>query len=786
MKTASKLLSMLLLVAMCLSLMGGSAYALSLEPAGGELALGLPAAGSSAVPEGSSTFDLKLGGSTAVPEGSTTLELEKPSTYTSPDLKWSVGSNMYTTLAKAVEAAKAGDTVTMMQADSVSETVSIDKNITLDLGGLTLSLAKDIVINANVTLRNGGIDFNGNNITVVDGKTLSVYTINCNPNGFAAGGTGKVQLYSGTYSAEPKAEYIPSGYEWNSKTGVVGPKGSVYVAYVNGDGYETVNAAFDAAVDLTGNVIIDLIDDTTSFTELTLNGLHEFNMCDSVTINLNNNTLVVGGELLFTKPAVINGYKIKANGVGTYVASMYNSLTLNANVDGCLLAMSGAKVTVNGVEVEELQISDSSTLNMASGTIKKLVIGSGANTINVSGGTVGTSSAPLTCGYTTAVRAIRGGSWYLDETDLVRFDALVAEGYERSGKANPYTVVSKSGTGSGGSGVVTGDFTVYGSPYTKGSGSTVYVLMPYTSSTGNYYWSTVSNPSSTSQISTISSSYCSVTASGSQYKLTLSNSFLDGLSSGTIYLWTGHDGKYTYMGSLTVNGSGTIVNPGDVAIWPVDSNEWYSGDGMLAFYYRPAIDFSDPANKGLWIDGWLQDPTNWITNNNNGLLKIGTAILNNLSRGWHTVSINTVDGVASCQFYVGATLRPVDTDKHVIGSSKNLQFVCSDPIQSVWVGGRQLTDVDYGDYWTLSSSRKTVTLTAKFLNNRTAGETYTIGVVTDNGDKPSCTFQILTTAQASASPRTGDESNLALWAAVLILSGGAAVAVLPRLKKHEN
>ena len=240
------------------------------------------------------------------------------------------------------------------------------------------------------------------------------------------------------------------------------------------------------------------------------------------------------------------------------------------------------------------------------------------------------------------------------------------------------------------------------------------------------------------------------------------------------------------MGSLTINGSGTIVEPGDVALWPVDSNEWYSGDGMLAFYYRPAIDFSDPANKGLWIDGWLQDPTNWITNNNNGLLKIGTSILNNLSRGWHTVSVNTVDGVASCQFYVGATLRPVDTDKHVTGSSKNLQFVCSDPIQSVWVGGRQLTDVDYGDYWTLSSSRKTVTLTAKFLNNRTAGETYTIGVVTDNGDKPSCTFQILTTAQASASPRTGDESNLALWAVVLILSGGAAVAVLPRLKKHEN
>ena len=783
MKTASKLLSMLLLVAMCLSLMGGSAYALSLEPAGGELALGLPAEGSSAVPEGSSTFDLKLGGTEAVPEGSTTLELEKPSTYTSPDLKWSVGSNMYTTLAKAVEAAKAGDTVTMMRADSVSETVSIDKNITLDLGGLTLNLAKDIVINANVTLRNGGIYFNGNNITVVDGKTLSVYTINCNPNGFATSGTGKVQLYSGTYSAQPKAEYLPSGYEWNSKTGVVGPKGSVYVAYVNGDGYETVDAAFTAAENLTGKVTIDLVDDKTSFEELSLSNPVLFAKCDSVTINLNNNTLIA--DISSMKPMVINGYKVKGS-----VGTLTSSLTLNANVEGGAAAAQGGTLTVNGVNVNQVEIGFDSTLNMASGTIGLLRVIDGKNTINVSGGTIGSATAPLYLAYGAAVRAIRGGSWYLNDSDpqaMKDFDALVAEGYERSGKANPYTVVSKSGSGSGGSGVVTGDFTVYGSPYTKGSGSAVYVLMPYTSSTGSYYWSTVSNPTSTSQISTISSSYCPVTASGSQYKLTLSNSFLDGLSSSTIYLWTGHDGKYTYMGSLTIqSGSGTIVNPGDVAIWPVDSNEWYSGDGMLAFYYRPAIDFSDPANKGLWIDGWLQDPTNWITNNNNGLLKIGTAILNNLSRGWHTVSVNTVDGVASCQFYVGATLRPVDTDKHVTGSSKNLQFVCSDPIQSVWVGGRQLTDVDYGDYWTLSSSRKTVTLTAKFLNNRTAGETYTIGVVTDNGDKPSCTFQILTTAQASASPRTGDESNLALWAVVLILSGGAAVAVLPRLKKHEN
>lgn len=782
MKTASKLLSMLLLVAMCLSLMGGSAYALSLEPAGGELALGLPAEGSSAVPEESSTFDLKLDGSAAVPEGSTTLELEKPGLYTSPDLKWSVGSNMYTTLADALNAANTGDTVTMVQADTVAEPVAINKNITLNLGGLTLNLNKAVTVNANVTLRNGTVQFNGNSISVMDGKTLSVYDITCHPAGFATSGTGKVQLYSGTYSAEPKAEYLPSGYEWNSTTGAVGPKGSVYVAYVNGDGYETVDAAFTAAENLTGMVTIDLVDDKTTFAKLSLTSSVLFAKCDSVTINLNNNTLEA--DIGTMKPMVINGYKVEGS-----VGTLTSSLTLNANVEGGAAAAQGGILTVNGVNVDEVEISHDSTLNMASGTIGALRVLDGANTINVSGGsTIGTATAPLYLEYDAAVRAIRGGTWYLDDTDpqaLRDFDALVAEGYERSGRANPYTVVSKSGNNGGNGGVVTGDFTVYGSPYTKGSGSTVYVLMPYESQNKTYYWSSVSNPATTSQISTISSIYCDVTNSGSQYKLTLRNSFLDGLSAGTIYLWTGHDGKYTYMGSLTIQNGSTSIPSGDAAIWPVDSNEWYSGDGMLAFYYRPEIDF-DGEKKGLWIDGWLQDPNNWITNNNSGLLKIGTAILNNLSRGWHTVSINTVNGVASCQFYVGATLRPVDADKHVTGSSKNLQFVCSDPIKSVWVGGRQLTDVDYGEYWTLSNSRKTVTLTAKFLNNRTAGETYTIGVVTDNGDKPSCTFQILTTAQAAYSPRTGDESNLALWATVLVLAGGAAVAILPRLKKNED
>lgn len=738
MKTASKLLSMLLLVAMCLSLMGGSAYALSLEPASGDLALGLP--------EASSTFDLNLGGSAVVPEGSTTLELEKPGTFNGTKNIW---NGLYPDLNTAAQS-----TTDIKLHDDAGSSVTdpggtISRNVTIDLNGKTLTLTAPLAVNANITIMSskaGAQLVNTSLITV--GKGFKVTFTGVGTDG-SVSGEGE--------SAETKD----------------------YIATIGSEKFTSLEKAIEYAAKQSGTVTITVIDDASKLADYAIPAMPATMSCDAIVLNLGKNCLAGSLPLEAKVPLTINGGMIDGD------INANSNVTLNSTEVTGGIVVPGKTLTVNSSKIAVVGLYGG-TLVMGSGSeIGSLQLAdTGAqNILKVSGGKI----KGFTCEGGSAYRAITGGEWYVNDPDSLEYlKNCVADGLTLKGTENPYTVGSGAGTGSGGSGVVTGDFTVYGSPYTKGSGNTVYVLMPYTSSTGNYYWSTVSNPASTSQISTISSGYCSVISSGSQYKLTLSNSFLDGLSSGTIYLWTGHDGKYTYMGSLTINGSGTIVEPGDVALWPVDSNEWYSGDGMLAFYYRPAIDFSDPTKKGLWIDGWLQDPTNWITNNNSGLLKIGTAILNNLSRGWHTVSVNTVDGVASCQFYVGATLRPVDTDKHVTGSSKNLQFVCSDPIQSVWVGGRQLTDVDYGDYWTLSSSRKTVTLTAKFLNNRTAGETYTIGVVTDNGDKPSCTFKILTTAQASASPQTGDESNLALWAAVLILSGGAAVAVLPRLKKHED
>jgi hypothetical protein len=142
---------------------------------------------------------------------------------------------------------------------------------------------------------------------------------------------------------------------------------------------------------------------------------------------------------------------------------------------------------------------------------------------------------------------------------------------------------------------------------------------------------------------------------------------------------------------------------------------------------------------------------------------------------------NAPAGVVCAYGYVNgnpvyAFAQDQSVEKGAVGAAQ------AEKIAKVYVGNVQLTDEN--DF-AISNDGKTVTLSPSFLNKRTAGSTYTIKVLTKNGEYASTTFQILTTAQASASPRTGDTSNIGLWTAVLMLSAGAGVAILPRLKKEQ-
>ena len=797
MKTATKILSMLLLVAMCLSLMGGSAYASGLAPLGDGNSNELPALGDTGSTTSSSTgtdgiFGLapvgddtgSTGSTTSSSTGSTSTGSGSGETvfglydtdsgmelYSSLDHNWIVGANVYKTLDEALGAVSSGGTITVNAPVSLSSGVTISKNVTIDLKGNTLTLNGNqlyVASGATLNLQNGTIENSTNAIASVDGY-LNLYSITAGSPTFTGSATSssnpcRIQIYNDCqFKSAPDSKYMAPGF-------TAGGDGStkVYVARIGSVYYDDAVKAINAAKD---GETVTFITDTSVAADI-----HAYNVTitKNITLDLGGNSLQMNGSQINNANVTVYGTTLKGD-----ITCNNGKLTLGSgtSADG-MITLNGGSLTVNGGTVKEVWVNNDATLNMASGTINSL--GVNAGTLNVSGGTV----ESFVSGSTSLSRAITGGQWKFDAGQLAAFQSAIANGYEAV-QGNPYYTVRKIGdSGSGGN---DGNFNyiVYGSPYTRNSNGSVYVDIS-AQSTNGYWVGTNANATNATKLPTTYYSLVSNVYGMYNYRLTFTNSYLNSLANGTYYIFAVYNGNTVRMGSFVVQGDGGSIIPGNASVWPVDDT-WYSGNGMYYFYVTPGLqlvegsvyDYYDIVIDGMQIGG---DKISY-----NGYQKFGVAssVMDTLATGTHSITVLTTSGYATGSFRVGATLRAVDTDKHVIGSSKNLQFVCSDTISRVWVGSTEITN-NYGDYYTLSSSGKTITLRASFLNNRTAGQTYTLTVQTAYGDTPSCTFQILTRAQAAGSPQTGDESNLALWAAVLILSGGAAVAVLPRLKKGKS
>ena len=283
--------------------------------------------------------------------------------------------------------------------------------------------------------------------------------------------------------------------------------------------------------------------------------------------------------------------------------------------------------------------------------------------------------------------------------------------------------------------------------------------------------------------------------SADQKTLIFERTFMDSLKAGyyDIYGVT-TAGQNIKLGSVYIK-SGNGGNPaGTWTLWPDYSIPWTSGDDPLMFKSNlmakrqsypsytivPRYGFGAGSTPNNMID------VNQFWDMGDGVFALGTNFLRSLPAGTYTLQVVDYKHLNDCTnvvtFRIGSTLRPIDTDKHVIGSIKNLRFLCDEPVYEVYVGNIPLT---YGEDYALSNGNKTITLSFEFLNKRSAGNTYTIKALTASGTYPSSTFQILSTAQGSASPRTGDESNLGLWAAFLLLSGAAVVVLVPKLRKHD-
>ena len=330
------------------------------------------------------------------------------------------------------------------------------------------------------------------------------------------------------------------------------------------------------------------------------------------------------------------------------------------------------------------------------------------------------------------------------------------------------------------------------SSYTRSSGSAVY----FTLSTGSAYGYRYGTSADFSKATALPAGSYSETQSGSYTTLRFTNSFLDSLANGSYYFFYVLDNNNTRVcmnsgsSALRISGSGSPVVPPTIDDYMVDYisgiDSWYSGDEKLGFRIQPNIG----KNGGIAVDGYKVPGEDYV-DRGTGLIYLGINYLNDLATGWHTLTVyyDTMfqNPNRSIQFYVGPSLKAVDTDKHVINSSKDLKFVCSDTIdpKNVRVGSGNGW-LEEGSQFTISGNGRYITLKAKFLNARTAGETYTLNVKTTSGEWTSCNFRILTTAQAASSPRTGDNSNIGLWLVFMAVSGGAVAVALPKLKKGKD
>jgi hypothetical protein len=667
--------------------------------------------------------------------GSITIQAEsgwaneqKVATYSSAsEVQWLNKSTnaVYTDLATAVAKASSGATLVLQNGDyTVSSASAINKAVTLDLGKNTLTTFEMLIVNANVTIQNGTLA-STDKVNVMEGYTLSLkdITINEEP---AFAGDGTTYIYSGTVDSEPASKYIPSGYAWDSDTKEVGAKNANLPIYVSSN--VTAHTGYYKSVSDAFAAGID--------------------QDGSVTIQINPNITIADAK---TTTDV------------TEVASSSLTLTLNNNH----FIFSGDFETPKTMSVTGTEGS-------------KLIANGGSGTITVPYG------ATLTLGSNVEVDAIinvqNGGTLIVNGATVKEVDTngkvTVSGGSTiKSLTANSDSTLNVSG----------GDITVAANGLANANTASRTV-------TGGI-WHNVTTLSQLTALLSNVNNYASYT-DDDEY----TNCYKVGSGSGTssstngtvVNPWSSNSSTTTTTapssGSYTVdNFTYEISTSGDVAVWPRNGATWSSGNGNLYFYYTP----NTAAAQGLTYHFYL-DSSAWLisgedyTDNLTGTMSLGKSLLGTLSEGVHTLILVCDGQTATCTFYISGSLKAVDTDKHVIDSTKSLQFYSTQPISRVWVGDVEITD-NYGTYYTLSSDRKTLTLTSDFLNARTAGNTYTLTVQTDAGSTLSSTFQVLTTAQASSSPKTGDASNLALWAAVLVLSGGAAFAiVLPRVKKNED
>ncbi len=309
------------------------------------------------------------------------------------------------------------------------------------------------------------------------------------------------------------------------------------------------------------------------------------------------------------------------------------------------------------------------------------------------------------------------------------------------------------------------DLMVSSSSISKGKTTTVSVVNPIAGETFSWTYTPV-------DIGLVASTQ----VKGNSFVITAGD--LDGTI--TVTCTSDNDTARTANVAVGVNG----VEPyGEGSITPKAVN-WTRGNGDLSFQVSPAAYYTYLDNQ------YLNTKSTSLATYWNGTLTLKAAYLSTLSNGTHTLKVytatdsgNNPTGLVYANIYIagngtaGASATYGD-NAHVKGAASNLYFNSATPVSDVYISGKWIDPSNFS----LSSDSKTLTLLSSFLNQLPYGS-YTMQLNGPNGTTQTTNFRIVT---ANYAPSTGDETNIGLWIAIMILSGAGAVALIPRKKTAED
>lgn len=880
---ASKILSVLLIVAMCLSMMAVTAFATGPVVvvgvgSGDEGAANVTTGGQTESGFENGNAAVVIGGGDAAQEPSgedadtndnddsnsgivfysaantgAEDEGENEPAALAEDTVAVIGETEYAALDKAVKAAKDGQTVKLVKSLTKKVTLNISADITLDLGGNTLTFTPEkaqdaaISVSGKVTIKNGTIVVNtynkneetkggfANAILSSGALTLDVdlsYTAPTAGGNMLAAANAKssIAVIGGEYSEDPST-FVAEGYKAAPQNDgsfqVVEDEGNVvvepedpdeteknYVAQVGETKYETLAEAYEAVAENGTITLLANVNENLPGTKNVTIDLGGFTLGGSASVSEGKNVTIQNGTV--TGDIAVSGTLTLGSGAAVGKINLANGSTLN--------------VSVAAVSTGDINADGAVTVNISAGTFGTLTAASGSTiTGNVTGGTFTaipeefvadgyeavkdgdkyTVQEEETPAATATVKDKNGnvygtqngsvvhyfkGSTQVNNTDLIflkdttfvldqKLSSLSADGtalvsgtdykYEEStGELSIVTTAAFLNTLGAGSCQLSlvfengakvnvplrvwPDVSFASAEYVIGSGKNFVISssdQPDKVSFGSSSAVDTHNDVDTANILTSTTGF------------EIKSSYMDNLAAGAQVIGLWYDGL-PIMYQITVKAAATVV--------PTDDNKdakWYYGDGVLKFDVSAKL-------TGVAVDGSTIDSKNYSVNSD-GILTLKAAFLKTLAYGEHSLTVSTEYGSASTKFTTAPSVVAKNGSNHTKGGTKDLAFTSSDPVTEVYVGSKKLDSANY----TISSDGKTITLKAAFLNTLKADTTYTLTVKGDAGTA-STTFKILSPGSAASNPKTGDESNIALWALVLVLSGAAAVALMPRKKKQ--